>query len=102
MSNENEVDLYDDLDDITTLGILPHKQKKTNCSPKGGEREYYPGKEEGVDFFDKKYVEGLKCQIKDLQKENETLKRNIGTLYRTAKAEIERKDADNALLRENV
>ena len=35
----------------------------------------------------------LQSQLEKMRKENETLKRNIGTLYRTAKMELERKDA---------
>mmetsp|Transcript_4802 Transcript_4802/g.4526 ORF Transcript_4802/g.4526 Transcript_4802/m.4526 type:complete len:87 (+) Transcript_4802:269-529(+) len=33
-----------------------------------------------------------KKQLQHLKEENEKLKRNIGTLYRTAKKELERKD----------
>ena len=44
----------------------------------------------------------LEKKVQDLAEENETLKRNIGTLYRTAKAEIKRKDEEIArLLHEN-
>lgn len=39
-------------------------------------------------------VQALQEQVKQLQLENETLKRNMGTLYRTAVAEIKRKDAE--------
>ncbi len=35
----------------------------------------------------------LQIEINKLKQENETLKRNMGILYRTAKLELERKDA---------
>lgn len=37
-------------------------------------------------------VGGLQQQVASLKEENETLRRNMGILYRTAKAELERKD----------
>lgn len=40
----------------------------------------------------------LEEKVKDLSEENENLKRNIGTLFRTAKAEIKRKDDEIARL----
>jgi len=55
-----------------------------------------------TEFIDGKYVLDLRQQITNLQKENETLKRNIGTLYRTAKGEITRKDAEIARLQGKV
>lgn len=36
--------------------------------------------------------EELQRELEKLRQENETLKRNIGTLFRTARAEITRKD----------
>jgi hypothetical protein len=43
-------------------------------------------------------VQILEKRAEDLAEENRRLKRNIGTLYRTAKAEIKRKDDKIALL----
>ena len=37
-------------------------------------------------------VAALEETVKALRRENDTLKRNVGTLYRTAKREIQRKD----------
>lgn len=37
-------------------------------------------------------VDALQQRVAALEKENETLRRNMGTLYRTAKAELGRKD----------
>jgi len=41
-------------------------------------------------------------KLLQLQSENEILKRNIGTLYRTAKLELERKDKRIAMLEEEL
>lgn len=39
-------------------------------------------------------VKYLQAQVGQLQTENENLKRNMGTLFRTARAEIQRKDKE--------
>ena len=44
----------------------------------------------------------LQQQIKSLKAENDTLKRNIGILYRTAKSELERKDRTIGQLQDEV
>lgn len=44
--------------------------------------------------------EGLRARVRELEEENSTLKRNISTLYRTAREEIKRKDAQIAALQE--
>ena len=51
-------------------------------------------------LIDQKEVQDLRNKIADLTNENETLKRNMGILYRTAKLELERKDARIRLLEE--
>jgi len=43
----------------------------------------------------------LQAKLDETKKENEILKRNIGTLYRTAKLELERKDARIMALQEH-
>merc|ERR1712003_38973 len=55
-----------------------------------------------TEFIDGKYVVDLRQQITNLQEENETLKRNIGTLFRTAKGEITRKDSEIARLQGKI
>jgi len=47
-------------------------------------------------------VEFLEQKVNSLQAENENLKRNVGILYRTAKAEIERKDNEIESLMKQV
>ena len=44
----------------------------------------------------------LQQQIKSLKAENDTLKRNIGILYRTAKSELDRKDGTISQLQDEV
>lgn len=39
-------------------------------------------------------VQDLQALVDSLRQENETLKRNMGTLFRTARSEIQRKDAE--------
>ena len=43
-------------------------------------------------------VQSLEKRVEELAEENRVLKRNIGTLYRTSKAEIKRKDDEIARL----
>jgi len=45
-------------------------------------------------LYDQEHVDKLKHQVNQLRAENQVLKRNMGTLYRTAKAELQRKDTD--------
>merc|ERR1719491_69380 len=52
--------------------------------------------------LDKEVMEKLKAELTMVKKENETLRRNIGTLYRTAKMELERKDTRILGLEENL
>ena len=51
---------------------------------------------------DDQAAQQLKAQINQLQQENATLKRNISTLYRTAKHELNRKDKRIAALEEQL
>ena len=47
-------------------------------------------------------IQQLQQQIKSLKAENDTLKQNIGILYRTAKSELERKDRTIGQLQDEV
>lgn len=73
MTDEEE-DLYGDLQD-------------TKCAPKDKHAHQ---------------VEELKRKVEKLQAENQVLKRNIGTLFRTARAEIRRKDSEIESLMEQL
>jgi predicted nucleic acid-binding Zn-ribbon protein len=75
MSDEEEdFNLYGDLQD-------------TKCAPKNTSSHE---------------MQELKDQVEKLQAENETLRRNIGTLFRTARAEIRRKDSKIESLMEEL
>lgn len=106
MSNEtNEStsdDLYEDLH-ITTLSSAKNsrsnsnkRQKIINQKSATASTSYNNtilGSNATTDFIDKHLLQTLQKQIEELKDENKTLKHNIGTLFRTAKAEISRKDA---------
>jgi predicted RNase H-like nuclease (RuvC/YqgF family) len=47
-------------------------------------------------------VDNLQKKVEDLDRENHQLKRNIGTLFRTAKNEIKRKDDQIARLMQEL
>ena len=47
-------------------------------------------------------IQQLQQQMKSLKAENDTLKQNIGILYRTAKSELERKDRTIGQLQDEV
>lgn len=96
--SEND-DLYGDLDD-TKLAVPRTRIESTFSNEKSKHNTFILG-EENVDYYDADYVKKLKAQIANLQNENETLKRNIGTLYRTAKAELARKDKELDSLRKS-
>jgi predicted RNase H-like nuclease (RuvC/YqgF family) len=79
---QQEEDLYDDL-------------KEAKPAPKSAKRKFEiatPGN--NTDQLEKK--------VQQLEQENEILRRNLGTLYRTAKSEIERKDAEIERLMKQV
>ena len=52
--------------------------------------------------YDEAAMQKLRADNDRLRAENEALKRNIGTLYRTAKAELARKDERIASLQGQV
>lgn len=74
---EDENDLYGDLEGAKLAAPAPEKK-----APNLQQDDASPAQ-----------VKELQQQVHALRQENETLKRNIGTLFRTARAEIKRKDA---------
>eukprot|EP00541_Cyclophora_tenuis_P002016 CAMPEP_0116561128 /NCGR_PEP_ID=MMETSP0397-20121206/11399_1 /TAXON_ID=216820 /ORGANISM="Cyclophora tenuis, Strain ECT3854" /LENGTH=116 /DNA_ID=CAMNT_0004087213 /DNA_START=175 /DNA_END=525 /DNA_ORIENTATION=+ len=77
--HDDSDELYGDLDEAYTPPISKNKNNSnssinTNVSKLQDE------------------VRLLRNQVSSLQQENEVLKRNMGTLFRTARAEIRRKD----------
>ena len=78
--DQDEQALYGDLGDakVTTTSA-----KQTSSTAASSRRP--------VSFAEQ--VEHLEAQVQQLTKENQTLKRNIGTLFRTARREMDRKGA---------
>jgi predicted RNase H-like nuclease (RuvC/YqgF family) len=82
-SVDDEDDLYNDLPDIKPAAL---KTKTNNGSSLSLENQ----------------VKALEAEMAVLKEENENLKRNIGTLFRTARAEIRRKDAEIEALNQKL
>lgn len=83
---QSEEDLYGDLSNTKPAAAKPDSSRKRKANPNS--------------LIDQ--VGLLENKVESLGKENETLRRNMGTLYRTAKSEIERKDAEIERLMKQV
>ncbi len=77
---DNEDDLYGDLDNTASVqkSAAPSKIQAVRQINIQHEREE---------------IRNLNNEVEMLKRENELLKRNMGMLYRTAKKELQRKDA---------
>jgi predicted RNase H-like nuclease (RuvC/YqgF family) len=76
-----EDDLYGDLDNVHIEQVKPKSTKTLELERK---------------------VNDLQALVDALKEENETLKRNMGTLFRTARSEIQRKDAEIKAITEAI
>jgi hypothetical protein len=88
-SDMSDEDLYNDLDDSAIASTNTTTLKKSACAA--------PSEREGSSSRPKSLVEevaALQQQLTQSMDENESLKRNMGILYRTAVAEIKRKDEE--------
>ena len=79
---EEDDDLYDDVADVqpaakTTTASIRHPSDDDDNQPP-------------LSLTDQ--VQMLQQRVVQLERENENLQRNMGTLYRTAKAELQRKE----------
>lgn len=86
-------DLYGDLD-VDLSNVVAKKAQTTTLKRKADcidNNHYYSHNDDG-ERSAKKENGKLKELIKTIEEENLRLKRNIGTLFRTAKNEIQRKD----------
>jgi hypothetical protein len=95
-------DLYGDLN-VDMKNIAEKKKTTDNTSSTNNQRRHYflPNDDGGSTAREEN--EMLKERIRTLEEENLILRRNIGTLFRTAKNEIQRKDGQiNRLNRMNV
>lgn len=96
--NDENDDLYGDLQDETTMTSYAHshppsrQQHPPSLKPSTSKRSTLLPIDQQKKH-DETIQNQLKKQIEELQNENGILKRNIGTLYRTAKLELDRKDA---------
>jgi len=79
-------DLYDDLEDTKVAPPAPSRKSGASNRPTSFAEE----------------VQVLQERVAALEIEKETLKRNMGTLYRTAIAELKRKDAEITRFQEEL
>jgi hypothetical protein len=85
MPDDEDDDLYDDVEDKK---LAPKPPSDSKAPPASSERPLSLTAE----------VQVLKHRVQKVDQENTNLKRNMGTLYRTAAAELKRKDAQIATL----
>lgn len=102
----DEGDLYGDLDAVPLAkkaaggAQVTGSASRTSSSTPGG---IAPLTLHGIGkVYDEAAMQKLRADNDRLRAENEALKRNIGTLYRTAKAELARKDERIASLQGQV
>ena len=85
----NDDDLYGDLDN-TAVAKAASSQSSSQPS------QHFAPKSVGAAqnnlLMSQPEIAKLQQQVKSLKTENDTLQRNVGILYRTAKSELERKD----------
>jgi len=97
----NEDELYGDLDDAAvakpqTNNVTKKNDATTTIMSTSRSEHTMPTMMSQPEMIQ------LQQQIKSLKAENDTLKRNIGILYRTAKSELERKDRTIGQLQDEV
>ena len=80
-AGSEEDDLYGDIDDTP---VFPTKTTVESARSRSSSQP--------LSLVDQ--VGHLEQKVAQLQRENEVLKRNMGTLYRTARAELSRKDKE--------
>lgn len=104
--------LYDDLDDAkaaksTTGGgddktTDSHKKRKLVTAPQHGAHYLEPQDYEDDNDIDTTKLTNLEAELAQVREENLRLKRNMGTLFRTAKNELRRKDDQLQRLRQEL
>lgn len=94
---EEEDDLYGDLTQPTAQ--TQENQSSSTNKGCGGVRQI-----RAIPFthVNEEEMAKLQAELDALKNENKTLRRNIGTLYRTAQKELERKDARILALEGNI
>ena len=100
---DETMDLYDDLNDTK----LPPSSSLSTVATTTGTTTTTTAAMTNQDDNEKpksllETIDELQKQVHTLQIENKTLRRNIGTLYRTAKSQLSRKDEEIARLMEEL
>lgn len=108
-AGEEEEDLYGDLDSAPVAKKLKSSSSTAAAtvtaaaSSSSSTLRLAPLTLHGIGkVYDEAHVADMQKKIDTLKAENEALKRNMGTLYRTAKAELARKDDRIATLQDQI
>ena len=108
-ASEDEGDLYGDLDAVPLAKKTAPSTASASAAGTASATSGTPGIHvapltlHGIGkVYDEAAMQQLRADNDRLRTENEALKRNIGTLYRTAKAELARKDERIASLQGQV
>jgi non-canonical (house-cleaning) NTP pyrophosphatase len=88
--DNDDDDLYEDLIDTKVAAVATGDKKSASSSSSKGPQSFA------------EQVETSQQHAQALERENLTLKRNIGTLFRTAKRELERKDTEIQRLQQEL
>jgi hypothetical protein len=88
---EEHDDLYGDIDDTPVFSSVADTPSTTTTT-RGLDDDNVKGSSKPRSLVEQ--VSFLEERVGALQRENEILKRNMGTLYRTAIAELQRKDKE--------
>lgn len=104
---EDEGDLYGDLESVPLAKKAKPSMASASAAGTASATSGTPGIApltlHGIGkVYDEAAMQQLRADNDRLRAENEALKRNIGTLYRTAKAELARKDERIASLQGQV
>ncbi|CAB9496773.1 expressed unknown protein [Seminavis robusta] len=95
--DDDGMDLYGDLIEDTQPTAASNTASK--AAPNDGSSNDHHQKQQNPKSLSlADHIKELETQLAASQKENETLKRNMGTLYRTAKNEIDSKNSHIELL----
>ena len=102
---DGDDELYGDLDDATVAKQTKKSKNATIISTTSMMSAHHTMPtmmSSSSQLSEEIMIKQLQHQIKSLQAENDTLKKNIGILYRTAKSELERKDGTIGRLQDEV
>ena len=103
MATDGDDELYGDLDDATVAKQTKKSKNATIISTTSMMSAHHTMPTMMMSSQSEEImIKQLQHQIKSLQAENDTLKKNIGILYRTAKSELERKDGTIGRLQDEV